>query len=103
MDGGSLVIGALAISSISLVPQVYKAHETKSARDLSYGTIALVLFSGVLVLMHGLYEKDGVVITIGIVSLVVCLALAFTKYRFERSLTRMADIDSKISDRTLEL
>lgn len=49
-----LLIGSMLLS-VQMVPQIYHIYTLKSARDISYGTIFIVLFGVTTIVIYGLH------------------------------------------------
>ena len=80
------VIGliASAFSSITFMPQVYKAWKTKSVGDLSIVTIFIVFFSTIIWLVYGIGRGLlPVIICNGIICFLSMILLYF-KYSFAK-------------------
>ena len=80
------VIGlvASAFSSITFMPQVYKAWKTKSVGDLSLSTIFIVFFSTIIWLVYGIGRGLlPVIICNGIICFLSVILLYF-KYSFPK-------------------
>jgi len=71
------------ISTISLVPQVVKTYQTKSARDLSFFTLLCFFLSAACWISYGVAIRSYPVITtnIGIFSFATFLLMLKTKYK----------------------
>jgi MtN3 and saliva related transmembrane protein len=70
------------LSSITFVPQVYKAWKSKSAGDLSIYTILIVSVSTLIWLVYGFFHQPfllPVVICNGFIFLISLLLLYFKK------------------------
>ena len=80
------VIGlvASAFSSITFMPQVYKAWKTKSVGDLSLSTMFIVFFSTIIWLVYGIGRGLlPVIICNGIICFLSVILLYF-KYSFPK-------------------
>ena len=80
------VIGlvASAFSSITFMPQVYKAWKTKSVGDLSLSTMFIVFFSTIIWLVYGIGRGLlPVIICNGIICFLSMILLYF-KYSFAK-------------------
>jgi uncharacterized protein with PQ loop repeat len=71
------VVATLApiFNSIQLFPQLYKTYTTKSVKDLSFYSLALILTTNLLWLLHGYFIIDFSLIIAGTVSMIINLAL----------------------------
>jgi MtN3 and saliva related transmembrane protein len=79
------IFGAVAgtISSVTFLPQVIKIWKTKSAKDLSFGTLFFLVLGVSMWLIYGLLKTDyPIIITNGIVLSMVFVMLYF-KYKFK--------------------
>jgi len=77
--------GAL-LSSITFVPQVFKAAKSKSVGDLSLYTILIVTVSTVLWLIYGFFNEPMIVPVVlcnGFIFL-LSLVLLYFKYTFKK-------------------
>jgi len=75
------VIGGLAatLTSLSYIPQIWKAWKTQETADISYGMLA-VLGSGLaLWVVYGLKQGDGVIVISNIVAVSLLGVLATIK------------------------
>ena len=77
-------IGYLAssLSSITFIPQVYKAWQTKSVKDLSVWMLLLIVTSTILWLVYGFGIYSGPVVVGNIIVLILSLLLLFFKLKF---------------------
>jgi MtN3 and saliva related transmembrane protein len=73
---------ACSLSSITFIPQVYKAWQTKSVKDLSIWMLLLVMISTILWLIYGFGIYSGPVIMGNITVLLLSFVLLFFKLRF---------------------
>ena len=73
------------LSSITFIPQVYKAWQTKSVGDLSVWMILIVLTSVIVWLVYGVYLKLLPVIIANATILVLALLLLYFKLSFKRA------------------
>ena len=66
-----ILVATLApiVNCVQLAPQLWKTYTTKSAKDLSLYSIALILATNVLWLLHGYFIFDA--------SLLVASSIAF--------------------------
>ena len=75
------VAGVITVASF--LPQVVRAWRTRQTRDLSLGSLALLITAGALWILYGALSSDlPVVLTNGgMVGLLVLLAAAKVRYR----------------------
>ena len=80
------VIGltASALSSLTFIPQVYRAWKTKSVDDLSLAMIFFIFFSTILWLIYGFGRGALPVIICNGVILVLSIALIYFKFSFKK-------------------
>ena len=80
------VIGltASALSSLTFIPQVYRAWKTKSVNDLSLAMIFFIFFSTILWLIYGFGRGALPVIICNGVILVLSIALIYFKFSFKK-------------------
>jgi MtN3 and saliva related transmembrane protein len=70
------------LTSITFIPQVYKAWQTKSAGDLSRWMMIIVVTSAAIWLTYGIAIQSGPVIVANSVVLVLSLVLLYFTFRF---------------------
>ena len=71
------------LTSITFIPQVYKAWKTKSVGDLSIWMMLIVVLSTVVWLVYGLAIKSGPVIVANGIVFALSLLLIYFKYNFK--------------------
>jgi MtN3 and saliva related transmembrane protein len=72
------------LSSITFIPQVYKAWQTKSVGDLSVWMVLIVLTSVIVWLVYGIYLNLLPVIIANATILVMALMLLYFKLTFKK-------------------
>ena len=77
------LLGA-TLSSVTFVPQVYKAWETKSVGDLSIWMILILLGNVSTWLIYGLVKNDFAIILANSIILFLSLVLLYFKYAFRK-------------------
>ena len=70
------------LTSITFVPQVYKAWQTKSVGDLSRGMVIIVVSSASVWLVYGIAIESGPVIVANTVVLIFSLVLLYFTFKF---------------------
>ena len=70
------------LTSITFIPQVYKAWQTKSVGDLSRWMMVIVITSASVWLIYGISIKSGPVIVANSVVLLMSLVLVYFTFRF---------------------
>ena len=80
------VIGltASALSSLTFIPQVYRAWKTKSVNDLSLAMIFFIFFSTILWLIYGFGRGSLPVIICNGIILILSMVLLYFKFSFSR-------------------
>ena len=71
------------LTSITFIPQVYKAWKTKSVGDLSIWMMLIVVFSTLVWLVYGFAIHSGPVIVANFIVLALSLLLIYFKYTFK--------------------
>ncbi len=77
-----LIAGAL--TTMSLLPQLFKIQRTKSAEDISTGMFVLFCIGVVLWLIYGTINRDIAIITSNFVTLVLSLTILILKAKYAR-------------------
>ncbi|MFT3910513.1 MAG: SemiSWEET family transporter [Ferruginibacter sp.] len=75
---------ASALSSITFMPQVYKAWKTKSVADLSFAMLFIVFFSTVIWLIYGFGRGLLPVIICNSIICFLSIILIYFKFTFPR-------------------
>lgn len=70
-------------TSVTFIPQVYKAWKTKSVGDLSKWTVSIVITSATIWLVYGVASKNGPVILANSVVLIFSLILLYFTFKFK--------------------
>ena len=80
------VIGFMAVftSTISLLPQIYKAIVSKSTEDLSSLMLVNFVLSSAMWIWYGLLTMSWAVWATNILMLIFALILAYIKFKFEK-------------------
>jgi MtN3 and saliva related transmembrane protein len=72
------------LSSITFLPQVYKAWKTKSVGDLSIWMILILLANVTTWLIYGLVKNDFAIIIANSIILFLSLLMLFFKFSFKK-------------------
>ncbi|GEO08840.1 SemiSWEET family sugar transporter [Segetibacter aerophilus] len=72
------------LTSITFIPQVYKAWKTKSVGDLSIWMMLIVVLSTIVWLVYAFAIGSGPVIVANTIVFILSLILIYFKYRFNR-------------------
>ncbi len=69
-------------TTIAFLPQLLKAWQTKSTRDISLGTFLLFCFGVFLWLVYGFLVNDLPILVNNIVTLIIALAILALKLKY---------------------
>ncbi|WP_207492570.1 SemiSWEET family sugar transporter [Aridibaculum aurantiacum] len=72
------------LTSITFIPQVYKAWKTKSVGDLSMWMMLIVITSATLWLIYGIGINSGPVMVANSMVLLMALILVYFKFSFKQ-------------------
>lgn len=75
---------AATLTMFAFVPQVIKIYKTKSAKDLSVGTIVQLSIGVTLWIVYGIYLRDAIIIMANIVTLLTLLLALFLYYIYTK-------------------
>ena len=70
-----IAIAAPLVNSVQMLPQLYKAYDTQSVRDLSLFSLLLILLTNLLWFVHGYFQMDWSLLVSGGISLLINGAL----------------------------
>ena len=73
---------AALLTTTAFVPQVLKSMKTKSAKDLSFGTSAMLCGGVLLWLIYGILNRDLPIILSNALTLVLATTLLVLKIRY---------------------
>lgn len=72
------------LSSVTFVPQVYKVWKSRSANDLSYWTLVILIGNVSTWLLYGIVKKDMAIIIANSIILALALLLVYFKATFKK-------------------
>ena len=72
------------LSSVTFVPQVYKVWKSRSANDLSYWTLTILVGNVSTWLFYGIVKKDIAIIIANSIILGLALLLVYFKATFKK-------------------
>lgn len=72
------------LTSVTFIPQVYKAWQTKSVGDLSTWTVSIVITSAAVWLVYGVYLDLLPVMIANSIILVLAVLLLYFKLTFKK-------------------
>ena len=81
------------LSSITFVPQVYKAWQTKSTGDLSVWMILILIANVSTWLTYGIIRNDFAIILANSIILSLSLLLLYFKMTFQPRVNSKKDVD----------
>ncbi len=79
-----LGLTAGTITSVTFLPQVIQIWKTRSARDISWGMLALLMLGVSMWLAYGIIVKDIAIIYTNSMVLLMSLVMAYFKFRFNK-------------------
>ena len=94
------LIGSIGIS-VMLIPQIYKVYKTKISEGLSYLFLFINIFSGILMLIYGIYYYLLPVMLINscvLLSICILIYLKYTIENFKKFNNHCIIDDDNISD-----
>lgn len=71
------------LTSIRLIPQVYKSIRTQATHDLSGWFIGILFFQALFLILYGITKPDSMIVYMNIVPLVCSLALTYLKIKYK--------------------
>ena len=82
-----VIVAILApiINTIQLFPQLYKTYTTKSVKDLSIYSLALIVITNLLWLLHGYFIIDISLIVAGTVSMIINVELLTLYFLYRKN------------------
>ncbi len=72
------------LSSVTFVPQVYKVWKSRSANDLSYWTLIILVGNVSTWLFYGIVKKDMAIIIANSIILALAFLLVYFKATFKK-------------------
>lgn len=85
MDWTEIIgLTASALSSLTFMPQVYKAWKTKSVEDLSLAMVFFIFFSTILWLIYGFGRGALPIIICNGIIFVLSILLLYFKFNFKK-------------------
>jgi MtN3 and saliva related transmembrane protein len=81
---GLMVLGmaAACCTTFAFLPQVLKAWRTRSTKDISLGTFAILVIGIVLWLIYGILRSDIPIATANAVTLIFTGTILYFKFRY---------------------
>lgn len=87
MSPETLGLMAGTLTTASFVPQVWKIWSTRSARDLSWGMVAVFTAGTFLWLLYGIKVESVSITTANGITFALSLAICIMKLLFDRTVT----------------
>lgn len=75
---------APTVNCIQLFPQLVKTYQTKKVKDISYGSLALIILTNILWLMHGYFIQDIPLIASGSIAFLINFSLLILYIKFRK-------------------
>ena len=72
------------LTSVTFIPQVFKAWQSKSVGDLSVWTILIVITSTLVWLAYGIGVESGPVIVANSIVFILSVLLLYFKFNFKK-------------------
>lgn len=70
------------LTSIRLIPQVYKSLKTRHTRDLSTSFLVIILFQAAFLIMYGLTKPDLLILYGNIIPFISSIILLYLKFKY---------------------
>jgi MtN3 and saliva related transmembrane protein len=85
------IVGYIGSFTLSLmaIPQIISVYKTKSAKDLSYGMLVVLLVGYIVFLAYGILLYSIPIISSICLSIVNCIHLLILKYIYDTRKTKM--------------
>ena len=87
MNQETLGLLAGTLTTASFVPQVWKIWSTRSARDLSWGMVAVFTVGTFLWLLYGIKVESVAITTANGITFTLSLAICIMKLLFDKTAT----------------
>lgn len=72
------------VHSIHLISQLYKSYKTKGIKDLSLFSLLLILFSSLIILIHGYFNMDYFIIITELISVFIIINLLIIYFLYRK-------------------
>jgi len=89
-------LGAAALSTVSLLPQLFRVWKTKSVKDISAGYCGVMFTSVALWLLYGVLSADMPVIAANSVVVVQSAAILMFKAKYQPGAGMFSGIAAKL-------
>jgi len=70
------------LTSIRLIPQVYKSLRTKHTRDLSTAFLVIILFQALFLILYGITKPDILILCGNVIPLICSIVLIYLKFLY---------------------
>jgi len=74
---------AAILTSIRLVPQVYRSLTIKETRDISLWFLIILFFQALFLIFYGISKPDSLIIYMNILPLLCSIILLFVKVHYD--------------------
>lgn len=81
----STFFGVIAgvLTSIRLIPQVYRSFKMKETRDLSLWFLIILLFQALFLIAYGLTKPDSLIIYMNLLPFICSIILIRLKFKYK--------------------
>ncbi|MEW6294957.1 MAG: SemiSWEET family transporter [Candidatus Diapherotrites archaeon] len=79
------VFGVIAgvLTSVRLMPQVYRSLTIKETRDLSFSFLVILFFQAIFLILYRIIRKDFYIIYMNIAPLICSVILLYLKMKYK--------------------
>lgn len=81
----AMVFGTIAgiLTSVRLIPQVYKSIRTKHTRDLSTAFLVILFFQALFLILYGAAKPDKLIVWGNVLPLICSVILIYLKIKYK--------------------
>jgi len=81
----STLFGVIAgiLTSIRLLPQVYKSFKIKETKDLSSWFLIILLFQALFLILYGITKPDELIVYMNLIPFVCSIILLVLKIKYD--------------------
>lgn len=79
------IFGAIAgiLTSIRLIPQIYKSLNTRKTRDLSFAFLIIVFFQALFLILYGIFKPEKFIFYMNILPFICSIILIYLKLKYK--------------------
>jgi MtN3 and saliva related transmembrane protein len=80
-----IIFGVIAgiLTSIRLIPQVYRSIKIKETRDISSWFLIILLFQALFLILYGITKPDNLIVYMNILPLMCSIVLIYLKLKYK--------------------